>query len=429
MRFKHFHKPRQSFGLATCYFLALIVVMISAHGSMAQTEFDRRLLGRVRQQVEANLAGLTNFTCGEMMDRSIRTSSGATIFRERLRLDVLGTASGDLFSWPGSASFANDPPGNWIAAGAIGTGNFVGFLHNLFVSSAATIEYKGIETTAQQALYRFDFRVPLLGSKHTLVVEGVKAETAYSGSFWVDQKSLDVVRLETHAQEIPPELDCREERQSVTYGRIRLGIDDRLLPSAAELTLISREGIEHRNSVTFSGCRHYSVESSLSFKTNASPARTLSQSAQVTVPPGTTLILRLNEPISDRESAAGDQIVAVLQKAVMAGPVRLPKGTRVLGRTRRLEQHLSQHAWTLVGLEFFAAETPMGRVTFSARLTGPRAGPDVVTSGDLNHGPEVVHNVGLDIDDDGRGTGVGTFRIDGKELHIARGFRTIWKTQ
>ena len=38
-------------------------------------------------------------------------------------------------------------------------------------------------------------------------------------------------------------------------------------------------------------------------------------------------------------------------------------------------------------------------------------------------------NKGLDIEDDGVGSGVGTFRVYGKMLYLPRGFRTVWKTQ
>jgi hypothetical protein len=65
---------------------------------------------------------------------------------------------------------------------------------------------------------------------------------------------------------------------------------------------------------------------------------------------------------------------------------------------------------------------------FSARLTGPRATPDVIQV--LNNRLEIVRGAaGLDIENDGTMTGVGSFRVPGKELRVERGFRTLWKTQ
>jgi len=408
---------------------ALIVIVAAVHGTAAQTDSDQELLGRIRQHVGASVAGLSNYTCQETMDRSIYSPAGQIEFRERLRLDVLVTAAGELFAWPGSTDFSIEPVENWIEAGAISTGNFEVEIHNLFMAFSATMKYAGLETR-DQPLYRFDFHAPLLGSRHIVAVNGKSAATAYSGSFWVNKDSLDLIRLDTRAEEIPTDLDCREAHESVSYGRVRLGVDERLLPSAAELVLVRRDGREGRNSVAFSGCRHYTTDTSISFNAAPDPETPALRRPRLELPAGVTLALRLEEPISTRESAAGDQIVALLDKAATTSSVPLPKGTRVLGRIRRLEQHFGKNVSTLIGLQFFAAETPNGRGTFSARLTGPRATPDVVKNAGLDGTQEIVRGeAGLEIEDDGASTGVGSFRVRGKELHLPRGFRMLWKTQ
>ncbi len=111
-----------------------------------------------------------------------------------------------------------------------------------------------------------------------------------------------------------------------------------------------------------------------------------------------------------------------------SGAVSLPRGTRVNGRIRRLEQHFQGKAPTLVALQFFAAETPGGSVNFSARLTGPRGTADKVNV--IRNKPEMVSGTaGLEIEDEARSTGVGSFRVNGKELSLPRGFRMIWETR
>src|SRR6266851_112153 len=243
---------------------ALVVIMAAANCAMAQTDFDRELLGRVRQHIQTRVAGLPNYTCQETMERSIYAPTGQIEFRERLRLEVLVTETTELFAWPGSTDFTSKPLENWIGRGAIGTGNFAAQLHNLIVAPVATVKYAGLETHDRHSLYRFDFHTPLLSSKYNLDVNGKSATTAYSGSFWVNKDSLDVVRLDTRAQEIPYDLDCSEAHESIAYGRIRLGVGERLLPSAAELSLVSRAGRESRNTIAFSKCRHYTAGTSLS---------------------------------------------------------------------------------------------------------------------------------------------------------------------
>jgi hypothetical protein len=113
---------------------------------------------------------------------------------------------------------------------------------------------------------------------------------------------------------------------------------------------------------------------------------------------------------------------------VTSGAMLLPKGTRILGRIRRLEQHFTSPASILVGLQFFAAELPDGRIKFSARLTGPRATPDVIRY--VRERQEIERGApGLDIEDDEAAAGIGRFRVQGKEHRLQRGFRTYWKTQ
>jgi hypothetical protein len=251
---------------------------------------------------------------------------------------------------------------------------------------------------------------------------------AYSGSFWVDQESLDLVRLEMHAEDIPADLDCSEAHQSVTYGRLRLGAGERLLPSSAELVLINREGHASRNTISYNKCRQYTASSSMSFTTPPDLSAPTGTRSLRSLPADVVLNLRLDQPTSLGESAAGDQIMARLDKALTSGTLFLPKGTRVLGRIRRLEQHARSPASILVGLQFFAAEAPDGRITFRAHLTGPRAIPNEVKV--VNNRFEGMPGLpGLDIEDDGTKTGVASFRISGKELHIDRGFRTLWKAQ
>jgi hypothetical protein len=407
----------------------LALLLAAGYITSAQPDDGLELLGRIRQHNTASVAGLPNYTCQETMERSIYTPTGRIEFRERLRLEVLVTQHTELFAWPGSTDFTAQPIESWIRAGAIGNGNFAADLHNLFAAPSATVRYAGVETREQRSLDRFDFHTPLLSSRYTLSVRGESAITASAGSFWVDHQSLDIVRLELRAEEIPPQLDCNDAHESVTYGRVRLGVNERLLPSVAELGLVTRDGRKSSNMIAFSRCHHYTAETTLSFAAPPDPAAPPQPPRPAPeLPAGLNLVLRLEEPISIRESAVGDPIVASLDKAVTSGPVPLPKGTRILGRIRRLEQHFSSPASILVGLQFFAAELPDRRVKFSARLTGPRGTPDAINS-TLGR-QEIQRGVpGLDIEDDEAPAGIGRFRVQGKELRLQRGFRTYWKTQ
>jgi len=409
--------------------LRSLVVYLIASGATAQSvDPGQELWGRTREHAAASVAGLPKYSCTETMERLVYAPSGHIEFRERLRLEVLVKETAELFAWPGSMDFAAEPLETWIGTGAIGTGNFAAQLLNLFQISAATIKYAGLETGGQDSLHRFDFHVPRPSSRSTIDVQGKSAATAYSGSLWVKQDSLDIVRLETRAEEIPSDLDCREARQPISYSRIRLGIDERMLPSGAELALVNRSGREGRNTVAFSKCRHYAAETSLSFTDSPDPAPSAPQGPRLELPANIALVLRLDQAISIRDAAAGDPVVARLDKEVISGAVTLPRGTRIIGRIRRLEQHFQGSAPALVALQFFVAETPAGSVNFSARLTGPRGTPDKINV--IGDKPQLTGGVaGLEIEDDGRRTGVGSFRVKGTESSLPRGFRTVWETR
>ena len=291
---------------------------------------------------------------------------------------------------------------------------------------AATVKYASQEILDRQNLYRFDFHAPLFGSPYSLAVNGKSATTAYSGSFWVNKESLDIVRLERRAEEIPTDIDCREAHDSILYGRMDLGVSQRLLPLAAELVIVARNGRESRNTIAFSQCRRYTAEASISFDTT-SDRKLLSQPSSQHLPAGVTLPLHLEQPISIGKSAVGDEVEARLDKAVRSGSLLLPKGTLLLGRIWRLEQHFTKPVYNLIGLQFFVAETPGARSTFNARLIGPRAIDQVVKV--IGDKLEVESSVaGLNIEDDRMSTGIGTFRLPGKILRLQNGFRTIWKS-
>jgi hypothetical protein len=404
------------------------LIVLTAGSAASQTVDGSALLGRIRQHVRSSILEMPSYTCRETMERTMSASNGQIEFRELLRVDVLVAEQKELFAWPGSADF-KDPAEDWIAVGAIASGDFWAQFYNIFISSSASITYVGPDSIGGESLYRFDFHVPLLDSKFVVTVGEKSARTAYGGSFWVDRNSLDVVRLETHAIDIPPDIDCNQDRISSSYGRVRMGMTDRVLPSLVELKMVSHNGITSHNTITFSRCERYTTSASISFEDKPVPPPVSAPARKrVMLPEGVGLSLKLAKPITIGESAAGDQIIAVLGNNVKAGEIRLPKGAEVLGRIRRLEQHSKPHdSHTLVALEFYAAQTPDGPVYFKARLTGPESTPARMNA--LNPMDRMSGTDGLDIVDDGMGTGVGRFRVNGKIPHLERGFLTIWTTQ
>src|ERR1700694_1074360 len=109
----------------------LTAFMAAVCGLTAQTDVEMDLWVRVREHVRSSAVGLPNYSCQEIMDRSIHGSTGQIEFRERLRLEVLFAETRELFAWPGSSEFSAEPLESWIGAGAIGNGDFATELLNL----------------------------------------------------------------------------------------------------------------------------------------------------------------------------------------------------------------------------------------------------------------------------------------------------------
>ena len=87
-------------------------------------------------------------------------------------------------------------------------------------------------------------------------------------SYWVDPETKDLIRLEEFAVDIPPTLDIKENLTSVTYGRVKIGEAQVLLPLSAETTVSNVSGWRAKNHIDFSGCREYKAESIIRFDTD-----------------------------------------------------------------------------------------------------------------------------------------------------------------
>jgi hypothetical protein len=93
----------------------------------------------------------------------------------------------------------------------------------------------------------------------------VKAVVGLRGTFWVDPQTLDLVRLEEHAVDLPPNLLMLDISTSIEYARVRIGASDALLPRSAETVVTGISGSQKKNAIEFTGCREYRSESTIHF--------------------------------------------------------------------------------------------------------------------------------------------------------------------
>ena len=390
------------------------------------------VLNRVRQRMAQNLEHLPDYTCLETIERSIlRLPQPGPVFNDKIRVEVAYIGGKELFSWPGSAKFEYSNPGDMVSGGASDFGSFGAFVDTIFRSSAPVFSYGGLRSIEGRSTLQFNFRVPLSRSGFRVKIKDREATVPYSGAVWIDPAVLSVVRLEIRAEK--SELPVASISNVVDYAPVRIGGGEFLLPGSSELIIVDLENEVHRNRSRFTGCRQYSVESSISFDATAETApasdpRTLAPA----LPAGITLDVKLESPISFEQSAVGDPVTARLDRAVNSGGVRLPKGATIFGRIRQLEQYYAPAPYFIVGLEFSSIAFERRTAVFRARLVGPalkmrerRESPMYGTS-PRSMG---VQSSGLDIDVSESPPGSGAFRIWSKSLRLKRGLRMIWETE
>jgi hypothetical protein len=92
-----------------------------------------------------------------------------------------------------------------------------------------------------------------------------------TGSFWADAETLELLRLETVARDIPPDLRVTNIRETLDYARMRVRSRDLLLPQSIETSVTKQNGVENRNRIELSHCREFGAAAELSFNKPATP--------------------------------------------------------------------------------------------------------------------------------------------------------------
>ncbi|HYI92369.1 MAG TPA: hypothetical protein VEX68_02395 [Bryobacteraceae bacterium] len=398
----------------------LLVLLGAARGVAEDPPRDVFVLARVRAHMSHLLQRLPNYTCLQTIERTRRTPSGKVELIDMVRLEVALVDGNELFAWPGSKKFQDTKIIDMVKGGAIGNGNFALHAKSVFQSSSPRFTYVGerIRDDGQRTL-RWNFVVPQSRSGYGLRAGGVEAIVGYHGTIWVDATSLDAVRLEVYADDIPPQIRIHAASDAVDYVRVKLGEESFLLPSQSELSLTGVDRVESRNRTTFSGCRQYAGESTIRFDDEEAGTRSKEEERTLEAPAGLLLDVELQTPVTDNASAVGDPITAILKRSVNVGPgLVAPKGAFLHGRITHLRQQQSGNTYWVIGMTFFELEWTNTR----AQL---RAGLEATPSLSLlaNAYPayrSVLRRAMLDTD---------MFLAPGPRLSLRKGFPMHWRTK
>lgn len=357
--------------------VAVALLWVAAGAGAQPLEDWEGLLERVRARARENLTRLPDYVCLQTVERAYRSRPEQPFEPlDTLRLEVALVGDRELVAWAGASRFEEKDITELIERGTIGNGAFGLHARNIFLSEAPEFAFAGEERIGELRTLRFDFEVPLERSTYRMRVPPRVARVGYHGSFWVDAETLDLVRLRVVVDDIPEELGLVEASGEIRYGRVSVGEGEFLLPEASELMMILRTGETSRNVTRFGSCRQYSARSSLSFAASAGelPARERTGPRSLALPPKAVIELELETEIDPRSAALGDEVRAVVVRAVKEGNrVLVPAGAVALGRLVRLDRQEQPIEHYLIGLEFHTLEA--GDLKTGLRATMRRAGP------------------------------------------------------
>ncbi len=392
------------------------------------------LLARIKAHVGEGLRRLPSYTCLETVERFERRAS-STPFElvDRLRLEVAMAGNTEFYAWPGDSKFEEKSIIQLIPNGTIGSGDFALHAYAVFLARGPTYTYAGETSRNGRRLIRFDYRVPEAESGYTLRVPPREAQVGYHGSFLVDRETLDLVRLEVAAADIPPDLGLTEAVDVMEYSRVRIGDGEYTLPASSELLLRKPPDIESRNRIEFSRCRQFTGESRLTFGETplAEQPPTQPAAAKVALPQAARFDLILETAIDSATSAIGDEVSARLESDVKkGGTVLIPKGARLRGRITRLERVSAPAPHFEVRLTFFTLEFGQRQADFTARLEAI-----VVAGGASTYQTRALRvpyagnrQTYILMADTPPSPGVADLVITGVRAELPRGLRLVWRT-
>ena len=404
------------------------------------------LLSRIKRHLREELTRIPNYTCLETISRfrydpksPLQSHDKGLAKLDTVRLEIVFTGGREWYGSPGERSLSTDKVSSFIAGGMIADGAFAYALHN--VIEEAIFIYRGEEPLGGRTAVKYDFRLPALQKPLTISMPRGSGTVGEQGSMWVDPRSLDLIRLESHATEIPPYLPLQNSGMNVDYARMRIGDSDTLLAQQADSTMLDDAGEENFDRIEFTHCRSYAATSLVSFEPkpaeSAEPASTVPVSAAPVqavaahaVPPFLEVTVRLTTPVSDKDSVGALIEGTTSGNVVQKRKVVVPDGSTIHGRIRRLEHYPDRQVFA-VGLEFMDIEVRGESLPFYADLLRLDKDPRIQLQ--LSRRVLVSNATGVHPADEEitipELPGVAAFFVQGTHLNLPAGFRLIWRTR
>lgn len=345
-----------------------------------------RFLSRMRD----NLKRLPDYACTQDIERFSRLSGDRPWTKlDMLRLEVALVGDRELYAPPGARRFQERPLEDAVTHGMTSTGQFGLLARHVFLASAARFTYRRPVDLGGRSAHEYEYDVPPERSQYRLRAKKSEAVVGFQGAFSFDAATLNLIRLEVQAYDIPPSVDVAEATIEITYSPMDIGGGEFLLPVSATLSMTAPDGTEHLNRMRLTGCSRFTAESRIAFEVppvpeertagnpEPEPVESPVPAAGITLPAGALLHLTLESSLDPATAKVGDPVVARVARPVKDGDAELiPEGARVTGRLVRLERELTPFPLFEIGLEFHTVESGGRELPFRATMedAGPASG-------------------------------------------------------
>jgi hypothetical protein len=415
----------------------LLLVAVSL--AWSASDDGQNVLDRVRANVLNQVKKSTNYTCVETVDRSSFTNIRNLIegcaydsqapekrryMHDRLRLDIAVAGGKEIFSWHGEAKFSG-PSGitDVVRRGTVSSGEFVGFLENIFGHAGVLFKYGGKVVVEGSTIHSFNYTVPLRISGYRVSSQYGEALVPFHGSFNVREPDSQLASLSVIADAIPDKAQLCSAETDMTYQVVKISGEDALIPSVFVVRLGNAQHVYTVSRSQYSQCHAFKAESTVRFDvdTGATSIAAVHSISEETLPARTLLHIALNTTIDNESSYTGDPIQGVLLHPLKTrtSAIEIPKGAVMSGVITMLEERDEPEHHFLLSIEF-------NRLTSGNRTVRFRAAPVVskVAAGKLAriYGsplPGPIHERYKE----------GLFVVVSRQLHLDNRFSSDWITQ
>ena len=233
-------------------------------GSTSGVEADwAKFLGQVREKAIAYTDDLPNFICTQVTQRSARYFPGGWRSLDNYVAELSYFDKKEHYKILTVANQATTTATMENLSGTRSTGEFGSSMRSLFEPATnAVFRLEGREQTGGRETIRLGYQVARETSSRTINYNNERTiVTAYRGRCWIDPESLQIVRLEDKAINIPPDFPITRSDGATDYDLADIGGRKYWLPVRAEVLLVEGGSKLHtRNVIEFKRYRKFEAE-------------------------------------------------------------------------------------------------------------------------------------------------------------------------